>query len=352
MTLRGRAQVLWGASVLLVGCVAFVAGRAFAQPPPGPPPTPAELEYSIEDGEVGLVQAFTAQASWSRSAATPTAASGTITSIDIPADGMVNAGSQLMSVNLRPVIVAVGAVPAFRALARGATGPDVAQLQELLRAEGHSPGTSGVFDAATATAVADWQRARGFPADGIVALGDVLFVPDLPRRVATVDGVALGTVVSPGQAVLEILSETPIVTVTLDQAQADTVPQDGEVVVRAGDAVWNGVVARGLTADDGSLILELTAADGGPICGTECAQAIPAVGKRNLPVEIVVTPNTRGPVVPTSAIRTGPDGETTVRVSDGTETSVTIVASARGLAVVEGVEAGEVILVPASEGSG
>ncbi|NKY38688.1 peptidoglycan-binding protein [Cellulomonas septica] len=260
----------------------------------------------------------------------------------------MSAGQVVMTVNLRPVVVAQGAVPAFRAMQRGDRGPDVAQLQQLLRQLGYAAPESSAYDAATTSAVRSWQRATGLPVDGVVAAGDVLFLPTLPGRLALAEDVRVGAVVAAGEALFDVLSAEPKVTVTLDAAQVATVPQDAAVTVRVGDRRWEGVIASSTTVDDGSMVLALTAVDGTPVCGEDCA-AIPPTGVLNVSVDVIVTPATDGPVVPTSAVRTTPSGATVVRAApDGQEKPVEVLASARGLAVVEGVEVGDLILVPAA----
>ncbi|MDN4595820.1 hypothetical protein [Leifsonia virtsii] len=59
----------------------------------------------------------------------------------------------------RPVIVLPGALPAYRTLRAGQTGPDVTQLKEALRTAGFDPGGSDSYDSATAAAaVALYQK--------------------------------------------------------------------------------------------------------------------------------------------------------------------------------------------------
>ena len=59
-----------------------------------------------------------------------------LTSIDIADGASADLGARLYTVDLRPVVAAVGAVPAFRDLAQGSRGADVAQLEQLLVSTG------------------------------------------------------------------------------------------------------------------------------------------------------------------------------------------------------------------------
>ena len=82
----------------------------------------------------------------------------------------VTEGMVLAEVSGRPVIVLGGALPSYRTLVPGSTGPDVKQLQEALARLGYSPGDAdGVYDGEVATAVAALYAAVGYPAPGGVA---------------------------------------------------------------------------------------------------------------------------------------------------------------------------------------
>jgi hypothetical protein len=76
---------------------------------------------------------------------------------------------------------------------------------------------------------------------------------------------------------------------------------------------------------------------------------VPLLGETSFSTEIVVVPETEGPVIPVAGILTDPDGSTSVRLADGTTIEVEVLAVADGLAVVEGVSAGDVILLPVEE---
>lgn len=75
----------------------------------------------------------------------------------------VNEGSVAMTVSGRPVLILQGAQPAYRDIRLGARGTDVQQLQDALVRLGFDPGRhDGVYDGATAAAVAAWYEAVGF----------------------------------------------------------------------------------------------------------------------------------------------------------------------------------------------
>jgi hypothetical protein len=70
------------------------------------------------------------------------------------------------------------------------------------------------------------------------------------------------------------------------------------------------------------------------------------IGETSFSTEIVVVPETEGPVVPVAGVVTSPDGSTAVVLVGGEMVEVTVLAVADGLAVVEGVSAGDVIVLP------
>ncbi|OEJ35762.1 hypothetical protein BGK67_16550 [Streptomyces subrutilus] len=82
----------------------------------------------------------------------------------------VQAGEVLLEVSGRPVFALAGALPVYRDLKPGATGKDVGQLQQGLRALGHPTGAdpAGTYGSGTKAAVTAFYTALGYaprPAD-------------------------------------------------------------------------------------------------------------------------------------------------------------------------------------------
>ncbi len=93
------------------------------------------------------------------------------------------------------------------------TGSDVEQLEEALAGLGHDADgeltVDSVFTAATSTAIAEWQTDIGQTPDGVINLGDVVFLPG-PIRVG--DQLATtGATVTEGAPVLVISSAQQVV---------------------------------------------------------------------------------------------------------------------------------------------
>lgn len=114
------------------------------------------------------------------------------------ASGTLEDGGVLLSVSEQPVIVIQGSVPAYRNLAQGAEGKDVAQLQEYLRRNGLTINDkTGVFGPSTAGALFEHYKSRNFAvvtADGAPAanwrdtglpLSRYVFVASTPVIVGT-----------------------------------------------------------------------------------------------------------------------------------------------------------------------
>lgn len=140
---------------------------------------------------------------------------GTITWLP-EAGTQIREGDVLFEVDGEPVVALYGTVPAYRAMADLRTnivGDDVLQLEESLVALGFATPdemtVDGEFTAATENAVEEFQESLGATVDGIVALGDVVFIEG-PSEISTVDAVQLGDAVSDGMTVLTFAGDEPM----------------------------------------------------------------------------------------------------------------------------------------------
>jgi peptidoglycan hydrolase-like protein with peptidoglycan-binding domain len=168
-------------------------------------------------------------------------AGGVVT--EVVAEGETIAqGDVLYRVSGEPVVVMYGDIPAYRTLRDlndNMTGDDVLQLETALVALGYDPdGVAAVdteFTDYTATMVERWQADLDVEEDGIVQLGDVIFIPEEAEVLAV--SVEVGQSVGPGQ---------PLVTVSAgDPLQGDDVAQLETALVELGysgitvDGVWD-----------------------------------------------------------------------------------------------------------------
>jgi hypothetical protein len=177
---------------------------------------------------------------------------GTLTWLP-PAGQVISQGQVLYRVdNGSPVVLLYGTVPDWRALAEGASGADVSQLNHDLVALGDAGG-AGVgaagwdyYSAETGYGVRRLEEQLGvlFP-PGSLALGQVVFEP-AAVRVAQVTGSLGGPASGP---VLQATSDERVVMIALDVAQ--------EQEVKAGDAVSvtlpDGTATPGVVAQVGTV---------------------------------------------------------------------------------------------------
>jgi hypothetical protein len=160
-------------------------------------------------------------------------AQGTYT--ELPGLGRVIAqGHVLYRVNDRPAVLLHGSTPAYRTLAEGATGPDVAELNADLVALGYTTGaqlsrTSAAFGAATTTAVRKLQAALGVTQTGALALGQAVFEPTAVR--VTSVSAQLGARAQPGQTMLQATSTARQVQVALGASQQTEVAVGNKVTI-------------------------------------------------------------------------------------------------------------------------
>lgn len=328
----------WVSGVVLVAAslgAGWWAGRVTFAPPEPAVETPETVTYTVAEKTIGRSMSLQATVTFPVLTTVRARSAGIVTTAPLGGDGTVEVGEVLWTVNEVPTVAAVGTVPAYRDLAGGATGADVAQLQAFLTTVlGTDLEQTGTFDAATAAAVRQWQRSLGVEATGTVPIDRIAWFPALPARVSLADGVVVGADVAPGMEAFLVRSLTPEVSLRLGEGQRNLVSPGTGTVIRAGDSAWEGVVADVVETPTGESRATVTAPDGGPVCGEQCGAL--AEGQA-LPAEIIVVPETTGPAVPAAAIRLDPDGSPFVESPDGERIDIVVLAEADGLAVVDGV---------------
>lgn len=345
---RSLKIVLVVVSMAVLVAAGWWAASVALESPEDPLADREPVTYTVDVGSVGRSLRFAAVAVWQFEDLARNASSGVVTSIGVDPGAVVSAGDILYTVDLRPVVVAEGVVPAFRDLSLRSVGEDVAQLQGLLTELGIFEGeVDGSFGTGLRTAVRVWQESLGVPDNGVVRLGDVVFVPQLPARVVLADEVVVGAPLGGGEVAVRLMLDDVRFWIPLAPEQRSLVPLSAEVMVTHGEAIWDARISEAVEEEGtGQLNLNLEASDGGPVCGGDCEAEVSIRGQTSFPAEIVVVPETEGPLVPVAAIQSLPDGTTVVTAVDGSHIPVVVVASSDGLAVVEGVDPGDVILLP------
>lgn len=331
-----------------VGVVIGWAARVIVAPVETESPAEPTV-VTITHGEVSSTFTFGLTVRWRMSPVGPNAAEGVLTSL--PDEALVaEEGAVLYTVDLRPVSLAVGEVPMFRDIEPGVRGDDITAVQGMLAALGYRVGAEGVADAATIQAVRAWQRELGMNADGVVRVGDVIIVPSAPVRVAANSEFGLGDRLAGGESVLERFADSPETIMVLTEAQASLVPPGVRVRVSGpGGVTWTGEAGAARVREDGAEIeVPVLAEDGGPICADECGEVAESSDGALMAQVFRVEP-TEGLTVPATAITTDPGGQASVTIEDGDRIDVAVVASADGMAIVEGdgiSEGTRVVVVP------
>jgi HlyD family secretion protein len=204
-----------GAALLAIGGLigaTFVkspAQLAADTAPPAPTVTTAKVTSQDLTSSVAMRGVVYPSTQYDVSASGP-AAQLYISKLDVRAGDTVRSGELIAEIDGAPMFVLSGSVPAWRDLAPGETGPDVAELQKALAALGYSDegDTSGYYGAGTEDAVSAFYQHLGYTvptastASGTgtgagagagatgpqVPQGDVLFLPSLPATVIAVNG--------------------------------------------------------------------------------------------------------------------------------------------------------------------
>ena len=157
----------------------------------------------------------------------------------LPAEGtVIGRGGKLYEVDgSRRAILLLGARPAWRTLGPGVSnGADVLQLEQNLKAMGYARKGMTVdrhWTAATTAGVKRFQRAHGLKVDGILDLGEVVFLPQSLR--VTDLAAALGARVGGGAPVLGGSTLRRVVAISLDADRQDLLAADAEVSVELPD---------------------------------------------------------------------------------------------------------------------
>lgn len=341
--LRRRSLVGWVVLVLAVAGAAFWAGTVVGRPEVKPLDQPTTSLYTVVSGQVGRELGVSVTATWPSGRPVLAAGAGTVTTIEVRNGQTIDTGDRLLSVDLQPSFVAVGAVPAFRDITPAVHGADVLQWQQMLAKLGYSVRATGVHDTASVAATKQWQAKVGLPGDGVVHRGQVTFTPQLPIRVALPKELTVGSEVSAGSTLATVITGNPTFAIVLSSEQTKVIPQNGRVKISHDGGNWEGKVSAS-TQDrqSGEVTWTVTAAAGGVVCGTECA-SVPVPGPTTLQGAIVAVPVTKGPVVPAASILSAPDGSAAVVRADGTQEPISILGTSGGLSVVKGVEVGDQI---------
>lgn len=333
----------------------FVAGgMAWAlvtvlQPPADPLDANDYALVEVVPGEVGESIQLNTVAAWAPAPIASNRAAGVVTQVVAAPGAEVSQGSMLYTVDLRPVVVAQGAVPAFRDVGDGAEGNDVRQMQQMLADLGFYQGeVDGSAGSRTIAAIRAWQKSLGTEQTGVVATGDVIFVPTLPTRVSLDEKVVYpGASLGGGERILSGLAAAPELSMPVTDTQAAMIPSGTRVEITSPEGdLWTAFAGEQVKdATSGTVTVKLQGQDGAVICGDQCGQ-VPVSGQVTLLSKIVTVETATGLVVPSSALVSEADGKLAVIDEHGERVPVKVVAGARGMSVIEGADTGIKVRVP------
>lgn len=264
----------------------------------------------------------------------------------------IEQGDVLYRVNGEPVVVMYGDVPAYRTLrdlSDNMTGDDVLQLEQALVALGYDPDSLATVDDEftdyTETMVERWEEELAVEEDGVVALGDVIFIPG-PADVLALS-IEVGQSVNAGQ---------PVATITSGDALAgDDVRQLEQALVALGydgptiDGVWDQGTKSALLTwqsdvgfdDDGVVDLGEVVFLPGPIRVNDVLASVGTAVNSGTPVLGISSADQ----YVTFDLPAGDQGlvvvgqEVNIEMPDGTDTPGTVVSVASVATVTQGADA-------------
>ncbi|RLP80757.1 peptidoglycan-binding protein [Mycetocola lacteus] len=344
-----RSLILPVVAALIIGAATTWGAVTVLRPTEAAPTSTEFTTVKVLRGEVGSELSLNTVAEWPPIPVGTNRAEGVVTGITVSSGDEVGQGAALYTVNLRPVIIARGEVPAFRAIEAGVTGPDVAQLQQMLTdLKFYRGAIDGSAASGTIAAIRAWQKSNSLEQTGSISAADLIFVPALPARVSLDTALVYrGATLTGGEAVLSGLPAAPTFSIPVTEAQSTQIPGGIAVNITSPDGgMWTGITgAQERDSESATVTVAILGDNGESVCGDGCGQ-IPANGQSRFPSRIVTVEKVSGLVIPSAALITGADGSPAVVLETGKRVAVTVLASARGMSVVEGVDEGFLVRIP------
>ena len=243
-------------SLVLAG-VAFVVGYNVRSPAQvqartkAPAPSLVTAPVRVSRAAITLVLRGTVTIAGTEVIEPPSSVSGdlpVVTASPYAYGSQVGAGDAVVAVANHPVIVMPGNIPAYRSLAYGDSGPDVAELQAALGLVGLSVGNdqAGSYGLGTAAAVAALYRRAGYAPPLVsamvraatgkprverlasVPLGEVVFVAHLPGRVLA--AARVGSILKAGKPAAVLGTGAALIPITVNANEAS--------LIRPGDSAF------------------------------------------------------------------------------------------------------------------
>ena len=248
-----RGGIALGAAAVVAAAVAgyVVLGRSTDDTTAAADTTAATTTAKVVRRDLAETDSFDGTLGYASTRPVVDQLSGTITAL-ADEGAVVARGKALYRVDGTPVTLMYGTVPAWRALSSSVSdGRDVRQLEWNLVELGYDPGRAmtidGEWTSATTAAVERWQEAHGMTEDGVIDLGEVVFLPG-KQRIGE-HQTSVGLPAQPGTEVMSTASTTQVVTVDLEASRQELVDEGDTVSVE----LPGGDVAKGTIVDVGKI---------------------------------------------------------------------------------------------------
>ncbi len=354
----GIRRIVIGAAVFVaIPAAAYLVGRRASTLEESvlnaTPPAAREITAAVEEKVLGSVEVFR----------------GTLVRPDVPltasfedpvvlmaispqAGEELTEGTVVAVVDDRPLFVLGGTLPLIHSLGPGDTGTMVAQLQQALARLGlYQAEVDGRYGPHTGRAVRDLFENAGFPAPEGISEASVLFVPNLPAPVVSVEG-HIGDVLEGEVDLMTLSTGNPVVEVNFGPDDAGIFQMGISATLREVQTDRRFELTLKEIVDAGS-----EEAPGRKIARFRPLDDVSGVDPNDLTVEIDLRPSDRPSlVVPSTGLYADAGGTTYVlkETPEGTERiTVEILFAADGEAAVnpEGpLEAGDRVVVGMVEG--
>lgn len=269
------------------------------------------------------------------------ALSGVVTRVGL-AD--VDQGSLLYEVGDRGVFAVAASEPFYRDLTVGVKGEDVRALQEMLVSRGYDAVADGNFGTGTQAALKKFQADAGVASTGVAEVGTLVAFTHLPSVATYSPDLRAGKTLAGGEELVSAPVGERKFTISVGESQLEFVPMGARVVFASGGEEFTAVVASIDPSGDGMYQAVLSGVDGGAICVDNCDK-LPSGPTASVMGRVIPEEPIEGVVLPAAAVVTLSDGSTVVLMEDNTERDVVIRGSGQGLVVVDGVEAGEKVVL-------
>jgi hypothetical protein len=189
---RGVALAVIAIAAAVVAIVVIIGSRDSGSGNPAGGPTPAAGAATVKRRNLVATDTESGTLGYAESETVYDRLSGTITWLP-PVGRVVSPGQTLYTVANQPVVLFNGSTPAYRELSSAdSAGPDVLELNRDLKAMGFDSGDQITADdewqPGTTDAAEIWQGSLGETETGVIALGQIVFLPGA-QRITAVDTV-------------------------------------------------------------------------------------------------------------------------------------------------------------------